>query len=392
MHESTSTSAPNRPRTLLRCVQATIALGSILVIALAVRWAGQDRRPTVTETRSSMVTGDTARPSEEHPSYDLALYEAEVRRMRAGESYYDAAADELPRRGYPAKSVFNWRQPLLSALIAALPRPDDARLLLGVLGAVILLLGFGEVRRNPEFSPAAWIWVVLTALSLIPGIMPRLYYSSELWAGNLILLSLLLASSGRGVPAAIVGIAAVFVRELAVPYCLTALAVAWMRGRRREFVAWSVGLFLWAIYFAWHATQVIHHIPPQAVASRGWLCGGGIDFVLSTARMHFLLVLLPRWFTVLYFGLATLGFVGCKSELGQRGAATYAAYVAFFALVGQPFNQYWGQIWVPLLCLGVARSFAAARRFGGTLLSQMLHVPEFLRRFRKTRRSVSPGM
>ena len=38
---------------------------------------------------------------------DVALYRAEVDRIRAGEDYYHAAAAELTSRGYPTRSVFN---------------------------------------------------------------------------------------------------------------------------------------------------------------------------------------------------------------------------------------------------------------------------------------------
>lgn len=359
-------SSVSNPRHIAsRYFPAAIALGSILIMVPAVRWAARDSQPGTNRTAPLNATNAMGEELTERRSFDLALYEAEVRRMRRGESYYDAAAVELPARGYPTKSIFNWRQPMPMALIAALPRLEGARMLLAVLAALILLLGFNLIRRDPEFSPAAWIWVTLTTVSLMPGIMPKLYYSSELWAGSLILLSLLWASSGRTAPAVIVGTAALFFRELALPYCASAAAFAWKRGRWGELAAWSMGMLLWGSFFAWHAAQVAGRMPPDATASRGWLCGGGIDFILSTAQMHFLLILLPRWFTVLYFALAAVGFLACKSELGRRAAATFAAYVAFFALVGQPFNQYWGQIWTPLLCLGVARSAAIGMRLGG---------------------------
>ena len=42
---------------------------------------------------------------------DVALYRAEVDRVHAGENYYLVAASELPTRGYPTRSVFNWARP-----------------------------------------------------------------------------------------------------------------------------------------------------------------------------------------------------------------------------------------------------------------------------------------
>lgn len=381
-------SVPHRRRIWLRCVQATVGLGAIVVLVSAIRWAGRDIPPAPAATGSRGATAVTASERTARPSFDLALYEAEVRRMQKGEPYYDAAAAELPARGYPTKSVFNWRQPLPMALIAVLPRPDDARLILGMLGAGILFLGYHVVRQDAELSPAATAWVVLTVFSLLPGILPTLYYSSELWAGNLILLSLLLGASGRTLPAVFVGTTALFFRELALPYCLSAAVAAWMGGRRRESLTWSAGMLVWGAFFAWHLSQVMARIPHDATASRGWLCGGGVDFVLSTAQMHFVLVLLPRWATVVYVTLAAVGFVGAKSELGRRGAAACAAYTAFFALVGQPFNQYWGQLWAPLLCLGVTRSLALGIRFGGGMLHGTYRLLPFSRRFSGTKSAV----
>ena len=52
---------------------------------------------------------------------DLQLYAAEVEHLRDGSNYYDIAARELTTRGFPTKSVFNWRTPLPFTLIAAVP-------------------------------------------------------------------------------------------------------------------------------------------------------------------------------------------------------------------------------------------------------------------------------
>jgi hypothetical protein len=38
-----------------------------------------------------------------------------------------------------------------------------------------------------------------------------------------------------------------------------------------------------------------------------------------------------------------------------------ATYVLLFGFVGQDFNQYWGSLIAPLLCLGLAWSAAALR-------------------------------
>ncbi len=65
---------------------------------------------------------------------DIALYQAEVDRIRAGETYYAATAAELVLRGYPTRSVFNWRTPLPMWLIGILPDPVFGKALIRWVG------------------------------------------------------------------------------------------------------------------------------------------------------------------------------------------------------------------------------------------------------------------
>ena len=79
---------------------------------------------------------------------DLALYRAEIDRIRTGEGYYQAAAEELTSRGYPTRSVFNWRTPLPTWLIGHLPDPMFGKVLLCLLAAALILLSFEALSRE----------------------------------------------------------------------------------------------------------------------------------------------------------------------------------------------------------------------------------------------------
>jgi hypothetical protein len=59
---------------------------------------------------SPMASGFADAPS--RGASDVDLYHAEVERIARGESYYSAAGAELHERGYPTRSIFNWRTPL----------------------------------------------------------------------------------------------------------------------------------------------------------------------------------------------------------------------------------------------------------------------------------------
>ena len=73
---------------------------------------------------------------------DIELYRAEVDRIRAGESYYDAAASELRSRGYPTRKLFNWRMPLPMWLIGKLPDVSLAKGLLCLATVALICLSF----------------------------------------------------------------------------------------------------------------------------------------------------------------------------------------------------------------------------------------------------------
>ena len=79
---------------------------------------------------------------------DISLYTAEVQRVHAGESYYAVLADELPARGYPTRSVFNWRTPLPVWLIGMLPDAVLGKALLCALAVGAMLLAFEFTARE----------------------------------------------------------------------------------------------------------------------------------------------------------------------------------------------------------------------------------------------------
>ncbi len=77
---------------------------------------------------------------------DIDLYRAEVQRMRDGYGYYDAANAELRARGYPTRSLFNWRMPLPMWLIASVGDLMVAKAILGLLVPDARLAGSAVAR------------------------------------------------------------------------------------------------------------------------------------------------------------------------------------------------------------------------------------------------------
>lgn len=287
---------------------------------------------------------------------DIELYRAEVVRIEHGESYYDAAAAELTARGYPTRSVFNWRMPLPVWALGKLPNPAFGRVMLCILALAGSVLGAQLIARERGLRHGVHCGLWLIG-GLLPCFLDKLYVMHELWAGVLILLSVLAYGMKRPAWGAGFGLAALAVRELAAPYCALCFVLAVIERRRKEASFWLVGGAVYALAYGLHVMQVLPRIPPDAHAhSNGWLCFGGAAFVISIVQMNGFLLLLPQWISGVVLAAAMLGFAGWNSAAGRRAGLAASLYLGLFAIVGQPFNQYWGSLVAPLLCLGIGQA------------------------------------
>ena len=199
-------------------------------------------------------------PRRARAAADVALYRAEVDRIRRGEGYYQAAAAELTPRGYPTRSVFNWRTPLPMWLLGKLPASALGKALLGGLALLLMLMAFEALAReeNPAIScqtprdcgrgreTRLACAVALSAdRPAAADVLDDLFVVPVLWAGVFVALSVCAYGMNRPWLGVALGLAAVFFRELALPYCLLGATIAWWHGRRGELAAWTLGLAAW---------------------------------------------------------------------------------------------------------------------------------------------------
>jgi hypothetical protein len=326
------------------------ARGVLLVVLLAVAFF-------LAVSLSPLASGFADKPS--RGAGDVDLYLAEVQRISHGGGYYEAAFHELHQRGYPTRSVFNWRTPLPMWLLGVLPSAAAGRAIIGTLAAILLALSIHVIARESNSRRALLGGLVMIG-ALMPCWLSTIYVMPVVWAGVLIGLSIgayALNRSGWGVG---LGLSALLVRELAAPYCAVCLLIAVTNRRWRESFAWLFGLSAYAAFYAWHTLHVWSLVGPNDRAhAEGWLQFGGAAFIISLAQMNAFLLLLPQWITAIYLPLALLGFAAWNSPTGQRAGLTMCAFVVLFAFIGQPFNQYWGSLFAPLLCMGIAQSPAA---------------------------------
>lgn len=287
---------------------------------------------------------------------DLALYRAVIQRVSAGESYYQASNVELRERGYPTRSLFNWRTPLPMVLLGHLPLPLCGRVLLGMLALLAVYFSFTLLEREANVWQGVGCGLLMIG-ALLPCVLDDLYVAPELWAAVFMTLSLCAYDRQRPLLGVALGMLALFFRDLAGLYCLMMGLMALWQLRWRELAAWFSGLLAYAIYFSWHAAHVWPLIGPGDLAHReSWLQLGGLPFVISLCQMNIWLLLSPQWLAAVAFTLALLGLAGWNSATGQRIGLVLCAYLALFAAVGHPFNQYWGSLVAPLLCFGIARA------------------------------------
>ena len=155
---------------------------------------------------------------------------------------------------------------------------------------------------------------------------------------------------------------------------------------RREAAAWLAGMALYALFFAWHASQVMPRLP-QAVDGAGlgkWMQFGGLKFLLATTRTHLLILLAPAWVVALCLPLGVLGLAGWRHDMGRHSLVVVAVYLSLFAVVGALENFYWGLLYTPLLAIGAAWSpfvlrdllYSLMRQAGRTAVDPPMHEGE----------------
>jgi hypothetical protein len=189
------------------------------------------------------------------------------------------------------------------------------------------------------------------------------YLFTELWAGVTIGLSICAFRRGWVALGVASGLFALFYRELALPYVFVSLGLAVWSGRKREAIAWVVGIALFVAFMAVHASIVASRLTPMDQALEGgWLRFGGARFLLATSRMNVFLMGVPLLWTAIVLCLAVFGLTDTRDETRRRVGYTLLLYLVAFSIVGAPFNYYWGFLDAPLLAIAVGGAPRALRR------------------------------
>jgi hypothetical protein len=284
---------------------------------------------------------------------DIKLYRKIIARVAAGEGYYAAVTQEHRRYGYPLKPFVTVRPPTLAWLYAGLGVDGTLAVFAGLIGAVALAW-MPLLRGMNRYGYEGHLAFLLLMLSVMLLAAPPFRFYHESWAAPLIALSLALRIHGRVAVGVAVGLSAVLVRELAMPYLLLMAALAAYDRRWPEASAWGAATAAACLASALHAVTVDRLLLPGDLASQGWDGMGGWSFFTATAQEASLLAYLPMWAIKLALPLSLFGWIACRSDLSLRVAGLFLGYTLALMVFARSENTYWGILIMPYIAAGLA--------------------------------------
>ena len=285
---------------------------------------------------------------------DLRCYRAIINRIHGGENYYAAAGSELRSRGYYTGSIFNWRLPILGWALGHLPSIKIGQIFAVILASMTVLMWMSVLQKH--FSH---IGIFFGGLFLAGPVIYSLSHDDffllhEFWSGTLISISLALYASGWRHASIISGLMALFIRELALPFACAMSFVSYIDGNKKDALIWIIGILVFGGVFLYHSYIIMNLITERDLLQKGgWIVFGGWPFVLSTARIHPFLILAPSWITAVILPFALLGLAGCSERHGLSVFMTVGVFVAAYLFVGNPYNRYWGLMYLGVMPLGL---------------------------------------
>lgn len=284
---------------------------------------------------------------------DAKLYHNISMKVFAGKSYYDSAKLELIRGGYPIASLFNWRTPLYSYMAGSYEKTKLNYFVIYIIPILIVAMTFHVVGKelDPYTACASSLFVAGYACFCDD---PDAIYYSEFLASLAIYASIMMNLMDYRSPTIILGVLALFLRELSAIYCLTSMFISMIERRRRDAFAWLIAIIFYLIHFSLHSIEVIRRIPGgfHGFGWTRWVVFGGISFVLKTAKMNIILLCLPEWTVVIYLLLSIIGILQLKGVRFRLLKTVTIAYLLTFMIAGRQFNYYWGWFYSANLALG----------------------------------------
>lgn len=284
---------------------------------------------------------------------DKRLYRDIAAEVMKGTPYHAAAAQLQRSHRYPLKPGITVRLPTLTWAAVAVGWDALRAIAFAVLGGTALTWFValrGKVSLAERLGAAA---AILASAGMFTG-DPMILH--ERWAGLLLGLALAVRVGWRDrwpgtlAPAAL----ALFVRELALPFVLLALAAALIERRGREALGWTALVATFTIFVAWHLQAVAVQVRPGDLVTQGWAALGGPAALVRAVVFTSPLQYLPAAVAIPLALLPLPGWLGLSGRTGLFCLALFGGYGLMIAVFPRPDNFYWGAIVQPAWFAGLA--------------------------------------
>ncbi|WP_295450254.1 hypothetical protein [uncultured Thiodictyon sp.] len=300
-----------------------------------------------------IIDGHHTRMEATSRSTDTALFRSLVTQVRSGGNYYVVAIATQRTSGYPVRPFFTIRLPTLTWLIAYLS-PLVARLLILLLAAAtVITLTIRLTAIIDQTNLRMVVGILLIIFGVFPALVEPAIWQTEIWAGLFITLSLALRQPERYWPSIAAALAAVLIRELALPYLLAMGLLAALAGRRRETLGWGIAIGLFAVAFLAHAQAVHALIQPNDPVSQGWNGQAGWALFVSSCCLGTILMALPTLVVAVLLPFSFFGLAAWNAPVTLRAFITLSGYALLITMFARVDNVYWVWMISPILGLGL---------------------------------------
>ncbi|WP_144096643.1 hypothetical protein [Croceicoccus sediminis] len=325
----------------LRRLPRMAAMGLTVILAALIALSALPTQPEGSAPKQSVSQGQAIG--------DDALYRLIAARVASGEDYYQAVAAEHRANSYPLKPFFTVRQPAL-AWAYALVGPKGLQIgLLALFIACAVALPKTLARTSGEGIGVLAMVLAVAVVAAGPGVMFH-----DLWAGVLLTLALALRRPDRIWPSLLCALAALLIRETALPAVLLWAGLALVTRRWRELGGVVAVLVIFAVALTLHANAVAAVTTAADPSSQGWSGFAGPALFVAGIRQSTALYFLPLWLAGPIVVLALFGFLARGSAAGIYAFVWLVGLAAMMALFARPENWYWATLGLPLTLAGLA--------------------------------------
>ena len=220
--------------------------------------------------------------------------------------------------------------------------------------AILLVLAWAGRLRNRLAPVTLTTLLLLIGAGIVGMVQTPVGLFPECWAAMLLSLAVVLDRPGWSGWAMLCGLAALLVRELALPMVLCLAGLALWERRWHAAAGWAAVTIVFAIMLRLHASAVAAVVQSGDLASPGWSGLLGPGYALRSLTLVTPATLLPIMIAAMLFVLSLFGWCSVRSAWAVRAGLMTGGYILLLSLFARPDTFYWGLMAAPLSLGGLA--------------------------------------